>query len=60
MGSSFLLAKVRRKLSPPGLGVRSRAKALETLERLGQLGYLTYELDKETKKLTYQISVNLT
>ena len=27
------------------LGVRSRAKALETLEKLAQLGYLTYELD---------------
>ncbi len=38
------------------LGVRSRAKALETLDKLAQLGYLTYELDKETKKLTYQIT----
>jgi len=38
------------------LGGRSRAKALETLEKLSQLGYLTYELDKETKKLTYQIT----
>ena len=38
------------------LGIRSRANALETLEKLTQLGYLTYELDKETKKLTYQIT----
>ncbi len=38
------------------LGVMSRAKALETLDKLSQLGYLAYELDKETKKLTYQIT----
>ncbi len=38
------------------LGVRSRSKALETLEKLSALGYLTYALDKETKKLTYQIT----
>lgn len=38
------------------LGVRSRAKALETLDKLARFGYLTYELDKETKKLTYQIT----
>ncbi len=38
------------------LGVRNRSKALETLETLAQFGYLTYELDKETKKLTYQIT----
>ncbi len=38
------------------LGVRSRAKAMETLDKLTQFGYLTYELDKETKKLTYQIT----
>ena len=38
------------------LGVRSRAKALETLEKLSQLGYLVYELNRETKKLTYQIT----
>ncbi len=37
------------------LGVRSRTNALETLDKLAQLGFLTYELDKETKKLTYQI-----
>ena len=38
------------------LGVRSRAKAMETLDKLTQFGYLTYELDKETKKLTDQIT----
>lgn len=38
------------------LGIRSRAKAVETLDKLSQLGYLAYELDKETKKLTYQIT----
>ena len=30
------------------LGTRSRSKALETLEKLSTLGYLTYALDKET------------
>ncbi len=38
------------------LGVRSRAKATETLDMLARFGYLTYELDRETKKLTYQIT----
>ncbi len=38
------------------LGIRSRSKALETLEKLSSLGYITYDLDKETKKLTYQIT----
>lgn len=38
------------------LRARSRVKALETLDKLTQLGYLTYELDKGTKKLTYQIT----
>lgn len=38
------------------LGIRSRSKALEALEKLSTLGYLTYDLDKETKKLTYQIT----
>lgn len=38
------------------LGVRSRAKALGMLDKLSQLGYLTYELDTGTKKLTYQIT----
>lgn len=38
------------------LGVKSRTKALETLQKLVQLGYIEYELDPKTKKLTYQIS----
>lgn len=38
------------------LGTRNRSKALKTLEKLSKLGYLTYDLDKETKKLTYQIT----
>ena len=38
------------------LGVKSRSRALETLEKLAQLGYLTYDLNKETKKFTYQIT----
>ena len=38
------------------LGIKSRSKTLETLEKLSALGYLAYDLDKETKKLTYQIT----
>lgn len=38
------------------LGVKSRTVALETLEKLLQLGYLHYELNPKTKRLTYQIS----
>lgn len=38
------------------LGVRSRTLALESLQKLSQLGYIEYELDPKTKKLTYQIS----
>lgn len=38
------------------LGTRSRSKALETMEKLSALGYLTSSLDKETKKLTYRIT----
>lgn len=38
------------------LGCKSRSKALEMLEKLSTLGYLEYDLDKETKKLTYQIT----
>lgn len=37
------------------LGIKNRQKALETLDKLSALGYLTYELDGQTKKLTYQI-----
>lgn len=38
------------------LDIRSRAKALETLEQLAKLGYVQYELNSKTKKLTYQIT----
>lgn len=37
------------------LGVRSRAKALQALDKLSELGYIQYELDAKTKKLTYHI-----
>ncbi len=38
------------------LGVRSRAVALETMDKLQELGYLQYSLNSKTKKLTYKIS----
>ncbi len=38
------------------LGVRSRTKALEILNQLQELGYLTFTLDRVTKHLTYQIT----
>ena len=38
------------------LGLRSRAKALETLDTLSAHGFVSYELDAKTKKLTYQIT----
>jgi len=38
------------------LGLKSRVKALETLEKLSELGYVQYELNEETRKLTYQIA----
>lgn len=38
------------------LGLRSRTQALEVLDELADLGYVTYRLDKHTKKLTYQIT----
>ena len=38
------------------LGLRSREKALRTLSALSELGYLHYDLDTLTKKLTYEIS----
>ena len=33
------------------LGVKSRTKALETLQALSELGYIEYTLDTKTKKL---------
>lgn len=38
------------------LGVRSRGKALQILEELASLGYITFTLDEKTKKLTYEIT----
>lgn len=37
------------------LGKKSRNASMAVLERLAGLGYVSYELDKESKKLTYQI-----
>ena len=37
-------------------GIRSRQKAIETLDRLQELGYITYTLDAKTKLLTYRIT----
>ena len=37
------------------LGVRSRRLAFEILDKLSELGYITYTLDQDTKKLTYYI-----
>ncbi len=38
------------------LGLRSRQAALDVLEELKSLGYLTFTLDRSTKQLTYQIT----
>ena len=38
------------------LGIRSRQKALQILDVLQKLGYLTYTLEAGTKKLTYRIT----
>lgn len=38
------------------LGVKSRAAAFQILDQLVKLGYLRYEVDRQTKKLTYEIS----
>ena len=37
------------------LGAKKRHQALQTMERLQELGFISYELDPATKKLTYQI-----
>lgn len=37
------------------LGIKNRNKALDMMDRLAQMGYIDYELDSKTKKLTYQI-----
>ena len=38
------------------LGVRSRQKALDIIDTLAYLGYIDYNLDAHTKKLTYKIN----
>ena len=38
------------------LGVKKRGQALEILDQLASLGYLSYDLNPETKQLTYQIT----
>ena len=38
------------------LDARSREAALDVLERLSKYGYLRYSLDRQTRKLTYEIS----
>lgn len=38
------------------LGMKSRTKALESMNRLEELGFISYELNETTKKLTYRIS----
>lgn len=37
------------------LGTKKRQKALETLDKLAELGYIDYALEAKTKKLAYQI-----
>ena len=38
------------------LGIKKRDRALEILDQLASLGYLSYDLNPETKQLTYQIT----
>lgn len=38
------------------LGKKNRTQALETLERLSSFGYIEYDLNAKTKKLTYRIN----
>jgi hypothetical protein len=38
------------------LGTKSRQKALEIMDTLTYLGYIEYDLDPKTKKLTYKIN----
>ena len=37
------------------LGVKKRHQALQTMELLQSLGFISYDLDPKSKKLTYQI-----
>lgn len=38
------------------LGIKNRQKALDALATLSDLGYISFDLNPKTKKLTYQIS----
>ena len=38
------------------LGVKKREQALDILQQLSDLGYLSFELDTKTKLLTYRIT----
>ncbi len=38
------------------LGIKNRQKALDMMDQLVDLGYITYDLHPKTKKLTYQIT----
>lgn len=38
------------------LGIKNRRIALETMDKLSELGFIKYELNPETKKLTYLIT----
>ena len=37
------------------LGMKKRQDAINTLDKLSKLGYISYTLDVKTKKLTYKI-----
>lgn len=37
------------------LGVKSKQKVFAIMEKLSELGYITYTLDLETRKLSYKI-----
>ena len=37
------------------LGTGNRQKAIETMDKLTELGYISFSLDKATKKLSYII-----
>jgi hypothetical protein len=37
------------------LGISNRQKAMDILEKLSELGYISYTIDKKTKKLSYTI-----
>ena len=52
----FLFSRTAPAKQCPDCGKeRNRSKALEMMDKLAQLGYIDYELNPKTKKLTYQI-----